>query len=237
MRDRKHKRDKNHVVIVTSDAADASVKQFKIKPWMLHTIIIVLCIIVGLMLGYILYENKLWSYVREKNKEQGTQIETLKKEIEELQLVIEDLEDKNQILSDTVNQKVETENELTAVIESQSTPTGFPLNGSASLEETASDVPICLFTASEGTTVIATAAGVVSMVSDDATYGHVVKIDHKNGYVSIYLNSGDATVKEGDEVVAGTTLFIITKDNVKLGYQMMYEENYIDPMDMLAIEG
>ena len=42
----RHKRKNSHVVIVTSDAADIRMKQFRIRPWMLQTIIIIVCIFV-----------------------------------------------------------------------------------------------------------------------------------------------------------------------------------------------
>ena len=62
-------------------------------------------------------------------------------------------------------------------------------------------------------------------------------MDHGNGYVTIYRNQGDAMVKQGDSVVQGTTLFMIGEDNTKLGYQMLKDGTYINPMDMLAISG
>ena len=34
MKERKHKRKLNHVLILTSDAADANVKQFRIRAWL-----------------------------------------------------------------------------------------------------------------------------------------------------------------------------------------------------------
>lgn len=237
MKLKKHKRKNHHVVIVTSDAVDANVKQFRIKPWIMHVIVLILCVVLGVLIGYISYEEKIWNAVKNKSDEQQKIIEDLQMQITEYETTIDDLEDKNQILSDTLNQKVETEAELLAVVEGQSIPTGFPLNSSASIEDVEGDVPMCLFTAAETTAVIATASGVVTEVSDDETYGHCIKIDHGNGYVTIYLNKGDAIVKVGEEVVFGTTLFIIGTDNTTLGYQMMFEEQYIDPMDMLAIDG
>ena len=101
----------------------------------------------------------------------------------------------------------------------------------------AEDVPICVFTASQGTTVVATASGTVTAVNDDAEYGHNVWVDHGNGYVTIYRNQGDPSVKQGDSVVQGTTLFLIGESNTRLGYQMMKDGSYINPMDMLAISG
>lgn len=237
MHSKRHKRKTNHVVIVTSDAVDANAKQFKIRPWILQMIILILCIIIGGLIGYFLYEEKLWAIARARNSEQQETVRELEDENFSLQSQIDSLNDQIQILSDTVNQKVQAENELASALENQSLPTEFPLNGSASMQEVTEGDPMCLFTASEGVMVVATASGTVTAVSDDADYGHSVWIDHGNGYVTIYRNKGDAIVKVGDEVVQGTSLFLVTKDNTALGYQMKKDDVFINPMEMLAISG
>ena len=244
MQRKKHKRKMNHVVIVTSDAADASVKQFRIRPWVVQMIILLLCVVIGVLIGVLVYEEQIWSAVKRSNTEKQETIlvleeekQTLNEEKKQLESEISELNDKIQILSNTVNEKVQNENELTAQLEQQSLPTGFPLNGSAAMEEITEGDPICVFTASEGITVVATASGTVTCVNDDGEYGHNIWVDHGNGYVTIYRNQGEAMVKQGDSVVQGTTLFMIGEDNTKLGYQMLKDGSYINPMDMLAISG
>jgi biotin carboxyl carrier protein len=238
MHSSKHKRKLNHIVIVTSDAVDAKAHQILLRPWILWSVIFVLCIIVGGLIGYFMYEARIWQAVSARNEEQLLKIAELDEQNKELETQVETLQQHVQILSVTVNEKVQSEAELTAQIENQSIPTEFPLTGSASMEEsTDGDNPICVFTASEGTTVVASASGTVTAVNDDEEYGHSIVIDHGNGYVTVYRNKGDANVKLGDSVVQGTTLYIITKDNEKLGYQMMQDGEYIDPVEMLAING
>lgn len=244
MQRKKHKRKMSHVVIVTSDAVDARVKQFRIRPWMLQAIIFVLCVIIGVLIGVLVYEGQIWETVNRSNNEKQETILQLEEdklvlndEKEALKAEIAELNDKIQILSETVNEKVQNENALTEQLEKQSLPTEFPLNGSASMEEITEGDPICVFNASVGITVVATAGGTVSAVNDDSEYGHNIWIDHGNGYVTIYRNQGEATVKQGDAVVQGTTLFMIGEENTKLGYQMLKDGSYINPMDMLAISG
>ena len=237
MQTREHKRKRNHVVIVTSDAVDADVKQFRIRPWVLEVIIALLCVIIGVMIAYISHEVKIWEKVSAGYAEQQEIVKQLQEEKAQLEFEIDNLNSKVLVLSDTVNQKVQTENELTALIEKQSIPSEFPLTGSASMKENTEDTPICIFTASEGTTVIATASGTVQAINDDETYGHNIWVDHGNGYVTVYRNQGDVNVRIGDDVVKGTTLFMIGADNTLFGYQMMKDGEYIDPMDMLEING
>lgn len=238
MRRKKHKRKTRQVIIVASDAVDAKVKQYRVRPWLTQTLLILLCAAMGALIGFIYYEERIWEAANKRNTEQVEAIKVLEEEKRLLTSQVESLNSKIQILSETVNQKIQNENELTAQLESQSMPTEFPLTGSASMEEGTEGDPICIFTASEGTTVVATASGTVTSVSDgDEEYGNVVTIDHGNGYITVYRNKGESTVKQGDKVVQGTTLFIIEEDNNKLGYQMMKDSIYINPMDMLAISG
>ncbi len=248
MQCKKHKRKTNHVVIVTSDAVDANVRQFRVKPWMWQVVISLLCIIVGVALGCIIYEEQLWERAMEKSYELQaviTELEDANKQLQtdsetmqaEYQAQIDSLNDQIYILSETVNQKVQSESELTAILEKQSMPTEFPLTGSASMTEITGETPMCEFIASEGIMVVAVASGTVTAVNDDGEYGHNVWIDHGNGYVTIYRNKGNVIVKQGDNVVQGTTLFLIGEDNTKLGYQMMKDGGYISPMEMLAISG
>ena len=90
---------------------------------------------------------------------------------------------------------------------------------------------------SEGSSVIASADGTITSITTDSGYLHCIRIDHGNGYHSIYRNDGDVMVKEGDEVVRGAILYVIGEDSTELGYQIMYEEKYIDPMGLINIDG
>lgn len=241
MERKKHKRKTNHVVIVTSDAVNANVKQYRIKPWLLQTAVIVLSVLLGVFIGYFIYEEKIWvdtwQTANQKNNELTDKIALLEEENTKLQGEVEDYLWKIEVLSDTVAQKTQSESELVQQLAKQSTPSEFPLTGSASMEEVTEGDPMCIFTASEGIMVVSTASGTVSAVNDDGEYGHNVWIDHGNGYMTIYRNKGDVMVKQGDSVVQGTTLFLIGEDNTKLGYQMMKDGTYISPMEMLAISG
>ena len=241
MKERKHKRKLNHVLILTSDAADANVKQFRIRAWLAEVMVIMLCILIGGVIGYFIYEGQLWENAGRRSHEQVVALEeenkTLAEQNSKLEAQVTEQAEEIQILSDTVSQKVQSENELSATLEKQSLPTEFPLTGSASMEEVTEGEPMCIFHASVGTTVVAVASGTVMAVNDDETYGHSVWVDHGNGYITIYRNKGDATVAVGDSVVQGTTLFVIGEDNADLGYQMQKDGSYINPMDMLAISG
>ena len=86
-------------------------------------------------------------------------------------------------------------------------------------------------------TIVATASGTVIAINEDVEYGKNIWIDHDNGYVTIYRNNGDNLVKIGDTVARKTALFVVGEDNQKFGYQIMKDDVYIDPMEMLNVSG
>ena len=77
----------------------------------------------------------------------------------------------------------------------------------------------------------------VLSVDADTEYGTKIVVDHGNGYCSVYRNNGTALVKAGEELGKGYILFTIEEDNQKLGYQIMKDDAYIDPMSMIDING
>lgn len=235
----------NHFVFVTTDDKNVEVNRYQVRPWLLWLVIVVLCILIGSMLGYISHEEKIWRAVDARSDEQVATIKNLEESkaiLEQEKLALETeivgLNETVQILSETVSQKTQSEKELREQIEKQSLPTEFPLNGSATMDEkTIDDVPICVFDASIGSAVVATASGKVTAVKDDADYVHSIWVDHGNGYITIYRNAGEPRVQVGDSVVCGTALYIIEERKEEMGYQMMKDNQYINPMDLLSING
>jgi murein DD-endopeptidase MepM/ murein hydrolase activator NlpD len=59
-----------------------------------------------------------------------------------------------------------------------------------------------------GTMVRAAGAGSIVEVRDDAVYGRVVRMRHKQGYESVYGNLLEVRVKNGDHVAAGTIIAV-----------------------------
>ena len=71
----------------------------------------------------------------------------------------------------------------------------------------------------------------------DVDYGNVVSIDHGNGYISIYRNNGTPVVKAGNEITRGAILDVVGEDNAELGYSISKDDTYIEPMEMIEING
>ena len=153
-------------------------------------------------------------------------------------------------LNDTVDQHAQVQQALAAEEEEAHIPRGFPLSGTAQLktEETADDDEDegmrahedrkeVIFAASEGINVIASGTGTVLSVDVDVDYGNVVSIDHGNGYISIYRNNGTPVVKAGNEITRGAILYVVGDDNAELGYSISKDDTYIEPMEMIEING
>ncbi len=239
MKRRRHKRKNCHVVIVTSDGADAGVKtrQFRIRPWVVQSAVLLISVLAGVLIGLFIFVRDNLAEESRKSAEQEERIAELTQENAQLSMQVADLSETVTVLSDTVNQKTANESLLSEQLEKQSVPSEFPLTGSATSEDAAEGDPMCIFTAATGSMVVATAGGTVTAVNDDPEYGHNVWIDHGNGYITIYRNQGEAKVKQGETVKQGSTLFLIEEENNKLGYQIMKDGVYIDPMDMIDISG
>ena len=233
----RHKRKVSHILIYTTDAVDADMKQVRIHPWVLAGVTLIVCCVLGAVIGYAVYEGELWGRIREHDASQNAALIAAQDEKDALQEKIDEQDAKIEMLSITIQDQTQQIADLQAQIAEQSVPTDYPLTGSASMTVITDGDPMVEFTATEGSTVVAAGKGVVTAVEEDEVYGSRVVIDHGNGYVSIYRNKGESLVKAGDEVASGTTLFMVTEDNRQLGYQIKENDVYIDPTTIIAIKG
>lgn len=237
MQSKKHKKKVSRIIIFTSDAVDAKTRQLRIRPFTVKLLTLFFCGLVGAIIGYIVHEGQIWDKQIEMAVKQAENISLLEEEKNSLELEIESLNAKIEALSTAVNEKSQTAEQLEEELKLQSLPTDYPLTGSAAIEEVTAGYPMVIFTASEGVTVVASAKGTVTAIEQDETYGNKVTVDHGNGYVSIYCNKGDPQVKVGDEVAKGTTLYLIGANNKEMAYQILKDGGYINPTDMLSING
>ena len=163
---------------------------------MLIEALAVIGLAVIIVLSVICYRDKKSIELLEaENAKQKADIEKLTEENADLISLREELSDKVTILSDTINQKVEEEEAMEEIKAQAHMPVGFPMSSSASLEEVAGDNPMVKLNGSVGSSIIAAADGTVISITTDSGYLHCIKIDHGNGYQSIYRNDGDAMIK------------------------------------------
>ena len=266
LKDSKHKKKIRRQMIVASDDVNERIKPVRIHKGLIYTGTLIICTVLGVSVGYFANEAGIIKRYTDGINIRNERIASLESEVTRLNGVISSKDSEIQMLSQTVNAKTDELDEVSGQLESLYIPTGFPLSGSATMKNAFDgDIPVIIFTGSEGDYCKATAAGTVIEIrtnpkSDDdgsiaeyyvageATdssenevrdlgYYTVITIDHGNGYVTIYMNDGDPMVSEGDTVFAGNTLYNLKSGNTSLGYKMIYEGNFINPDEVMIISG
>lgn len=232
------KRKSKFALIFVTEKTDGVIKQHVISAAVIEAVAIALFVLFVFIVCRMIYDTITIKDARAKMIEQIGQINDLTDENESLTVENATLTSKITVLSETVSKKVATEDALSQEESENALPKGFPLSGTATMEETSDgDAPMLKFTASSGINVVSTGTGTVLSVDADQQFGNKIIIDHGNGYCSVYRNSGDPLVKTGDSLGKGYILFTIGEDNQELGYQIMQNEEYIDPMSMIEING
>lgn len=283
LKQKRHKRKSTYTVMIIANRADGKARHFRMSHIVLPVVACALLCVVIICSAYSM-EYKYWYNRSTEQTEMEDTSEAYQLLKEEYSLVLsenESLQQQVSVLSSAVNSKDEKLEAVDAENTAKSTPTGFPLDGTASIEfygilekteadqqeegneqtdgqpidpereqtdieqedtenteeqKEAVDEYIVVFSAGSGTSVIAAGTGVISSVTEDPDYGYRVVIDHGNGYVSIYRNSSAPKVKEGSDIARGTIIFELS-ENQKVGYQIMLEDEFVDPMDMMEIYG
>ena len=206
---------------------------------------VVVAVLAIVITGFIAYVNYNGTVILSREEAFKSKISELEETNAHLTADNAALTEKINILSETVNQKVEAEAEA----EEKSVPNGFPLSVAADFEEKDEELrldgqtvkrPMLVFKASDGAYVVAAGDGIVTLAAQERTYGYEVQVDHGNGYVTSYRTNTEPKVKEGDEVSRGMVLFEVDSDNddlAEVAYQILQEGEYINPTDLLEING
>ncbi len=229
-------------------AEGANGKQKKI-PLPLKFVVIILVAIVLMIVAVAVYSHYLSNHILASN----VTMEELRAEIDALNADItwkqeqytaleqenEDLQEKVTILSSTLNEKLQEEAQREAEIAKTYVPSGFPIQGTAtySTSQMEDGSAVIVFETVEGTSVVATANGTVSSIAGNESVGFIVMVDHGNGYFSIYRNKAVPRVEEGDEVTSETEIYKILSGKEEMGYQIIENGVYIDPMSLMEVYG
>ncbi|MCM1235383.1 MAG: M23 family metallopeptidase [Ruminococcus flavefaciens] len=227
----------NYTLMLFADSREGNVRQLRIDPVVVETVAALLVVALAALTVVCGKRGEALSSLRKTSTDQAQQIEVLERENGELRIKQKEFEQKIVVLSNTINRKVEEEEAKAAKEARACMPIGFPMTVSASVEQTGEEEPMVKLTASASGNIVAAGDGVVSSVTTDSGYLHCIRIDHGNGYTSIYRNDGEVMVREGDEVVRGSVLYVIGEDNTQLGYQIVYDGKCVEPMELLNIDG
>ncbi len=253
---RKHRHRRNYTFMVISGDSDGTTKRLHLDHFKTQVLAYSAFAIGLILICYIIFSAMTISNLRSIQVDQKSQIQTLTTENERLTTTNDTLSNEAEQLRAALNMRLENEQQSAEEAESNAIPSGFPLTGKANMDLAVDNVdsnnitkfedrasneeegnPLVLFSAAEGNNIIAAGTGTVLSVTSDAKFGNYVSIDHGNGYISIYRNSGTPIVSEGDEVDRGDILFVIDGNNTKLGYQIQKDDNYINPEELIEING
>ena len=94
------------------------------------------------------------------------------------------------------------------------------------------------FAANTGTDVCAFAAGTVIAAGKDAGYGNYLKIDHGEGFVTLYGHCSELLVSEGEPVQEGQAIARVGATGQATGphlhFELMHDGVYLNPEFYLA---
>ena len=238
VKERKRRKSKFFLLLVT-EKEDGVIRQHHIGSTAIELAGIALFLVIVLVVCRLIYDSITLQNMHQEMISQISQINTLTDENESLTVENATLNSKITVLSETVSKKMATEDAISQEESENAMPKGFPLSGTATMEEiTDAEEHLMLeFTAADGVNIVSTGTGVVLSIDADEQYGNKIVIDHGNGYQSIYRNSGTPLVKTGETLGKGYILFTVGEDNTKLGYEITQNEEYIDPMTLIEING
>lgn len=237
MEEKKKSRNK-YAVMIVKEGENGIITSHHISTAVCEAILIGLFLVLLIGGCKLVYDSISLKNLRAEVIAEMVKVNDLTDENESLAVENDTLASKVAVLSETVTKKVASEDALSQEEIENALPKGFPLSGSATMEsDTLDERPIVKFKASTGVNIVSSGAGTVLSIEEDANYGKRVIIDHGNGYRSIYRNPGEVLVKTGETIGKGYIIFSVGSKNQDLGYQIMLDENYIDPMDIIEING
>ncbi len=117
-------------------------------------------------------------------------------------------------------------------------PTFLPVSGTVSIPSPYTpENQYITFTTGDGSKVVSAADGIVVYAGESVENGYSVRVNHGNGYETVYYEDNTPYVAEGMKVKRGDTLFLISGDSKVLKYQISYEGSFIDPYTIMDIDG
>lgn len=236
----RHKRKEIFSFILVSNMDNRS-RQFSISALRLRVLLgILFLLLVGIgVVFYLFFERGYDKYQAEKKiKEKEAEIVKLKEEMELMVSAEESLRGEIDRLNHRI-EELEQPQETPEEEKKNIVPKLYPLEQAGDLKGTfTEEEPYLTINVQKGNKVIATGDGIVTLVDYDEAYVHSIEIEHADGYISRYLCNKDAKVEvsEGEEVKARDPLYEITSSGTSLHYQIMVNNEPINPFQVMKGE-
>lgn len=165
--------------------------------------------------------------------------DSLKSQVERLNESLNEVNAKNDELSallvssdSQITELKSKVNELELELAMDYIPSVRPYKGSAVMLSNKIAEGALSFACLEGTYVISTARGTVESITDEQL-GHVIVVDHQNGYKTKYITNGTVKVKKGDEVDKGDRIAEEETDDDTFGYIVLLNDKIQEAKDFI----
>ena len=266
MKSRKHRRKETFSVLMVSDTGQNS-RHFRVSKaflWFFAVFILLTCASTGwLIYNYLSGSEIVRNYMiaREsarQSAEQSAELTEYLEQIESQEVLIKQLEEENDALT-RENEALTSENkallaaartvmgtengEVEGADDSENDPaypSRYPYSEMSVVSEKFSDDhPYVSIDIQSDGEVVAAGNGTIAKIDSDDSYPIIIEIEHGNGYRTRYMFSQEANLlqQEGTQVQAGMALASIDQNDIQLDYQVIYEENPIDPMIVIEAKG
>ena len=241
MKDQRHKRKESFSVLFISNL-DGRTRQFQVSAWTLRLMLPLLLLIgaaAGFAAGHTLAKPSDSAKFQAQLASVEQHVQQLENEKEAVTQEKLSLANENEVLRQQIENIIQEE---TPAPEEEETPVPdrYPSEGAGVLKSTYSEESpfIAISTYREGT-IVAAGDGTVVAVGSDDTYPHIIEVEHAGGYKTRYLCHEDAevNVEEGASVQQGDTLLTITKDDTQLDYQVILNDETVDPLSVIDAKG
>ena len=226
-------------VRVMSHETEEKIKEFTITKKQIRNIILTAVVLLIGLIAWGVTMTKLYGNSGKETEAVQAKLTEANDQIAQLTQQVQELEEKNTILSDTVNRKAGEEQTRLEEEAAMFYPSGIPVNGTVLYDAGTTDdgVPYIEFTANSGSEVVAVGSGTVIMAQEHEDWGYIVQVDHGDGYVSSYQVREKPDVIVDDVVEKGDELFAVTRNDRTIIYKLMKDGVYINPEEIMEMYG
>lgn len=258
MKSRKHRHKESFSILLVSNTGQ-NTKHFHVTG-LFFRLITVFAVCICAAFGWLAYQylsesDITSSYVDARESTRETE---LMGQIAEQNKLVQQLEEENDALSRRNEELISENKALLAAAKSSKDGTNSMAEAESNLEDdpaypslypyseigevsqkySESHPYVSIDTQAQGN-VVAAGTGTVAMVGSDETYPLIIEITHGNGYKTRYmfLHEAESLQQAGMQVQAGTALVSVDANNVQLDYQVIYNEEPIDPLIVFEAKG
>ncbi|MDE7477281.1 MAG: peptidoglycan DD-metalloendopeptidase family protein [Lachnospiraceae bacterium] len=246
MKQQKHKRRESFSLLLISNLGNDT-RQFYVSVMALRLLIVLMSLICLTFVWSIFrsgthYKNE--SELRRKLASSEQTIKQLESEKETLTAQNTALSEENELYRqvETIKSEVaETEDKKEdETPKDTAIPSQYPCTTGSVLKEHYSDEhPYISISVQSEDSIIAAGDGTVTLIDADDIYLHIIEVDHGNGYRTRYMcqQEADVQVEVGQQVQIRDVLMAVHADDTLFDYQIIYEDQAIDPFQVLEAKG